>query len=81
MYLYILIFISLFSFCCSLSIQEAYNSVSREMKVTHLLATIHSNQQTEENRQMAAVLLRRLFVYDFYELYNDVSLYINIYMC
>lgn len=45
----------------------------RELKVTHLLATIHNGQQSEEARQMAAVLLRRLFTSEFLEFYKEVS--------
>lgn len=53
--------------------QDAYNNVSRDLKVTHLLATIHNGQQSEEARQMAAVLLRRLFTSEFLEFYKEVS--------
>lgn len=45
----------------------------RDLKVTHLLATIHNGQQSEEARQMAAVLLRRLFTSEFLEFYKEVS--------
>lgn len=47
----------------------------RELKVTHLLATIHNGQQSEEARQMAAVLLRRLFTSEFLEFYKEVSFF------
>lgn len=46
--------------------------MSRELKVTHLLGNIHNGQQSEEARQMAAVLLRRLFTSDFMEFYKEV---------
>lgn len=52
--------------------EDAYNNVSRELKVTHLLATIHNGQQSEEARQMAAVLLRRLFTSEFLEFYKEL---------
>lgn len=45
----------------------------RELKVTHLLATLHNGQQSEDARQMAAVLLRRLFTSEFLEFYKEVS--------
>lgn len=52
--------------------EDAYNNVPRELKVTHLLATIHNGQQSEEARQMAAVLLRRLFSSEFLEFYKEL---------
>ncbi|XP_075146226.1 karyopherin beta 3 [Haematobia irritans] len=52
--------------------EDAYNNVPRELKVTHLLATIHNGQQSEEARQMAAVLLRRLFTSEFLEFYKEL---------
>lgn len=52
--------------------EDAYNNVPREVKVTHLLATLHNGQQCEEARQMAAVLLRRLFSTDFSEFYKEL---------
>lgn len=55
------------------ALQDAYNNVPREVKVTHLLATIHNGHQSEEARQMAAVLLRRLFSSEFLEFYKEVS--------
>uniref|UniRef100_A0A1A9WGS4 TOG domain-containing protein n=1 Tax=Glossina brevipalpis TaxID=37001 RepID=A0A1A9WGS4_9MUSC len=52
--------------------EEAYSNVPRELKVTHLLATIHNGQQSEETRNMAAVLLRRLFTSEFLEFYKEL---------
>lgn len=52
--------------------EDAYNNVPRELKVTHLLATLHNGQQSEEARQMAAVLLRRLFTSEFLEFYKEL---------
>ncbi|XP_030375758.1 importin-5 [Scaptodrosophila lebanonensis] len=52
--------------------EDAYNNLSREVKVTHLLGNIHNGQQSEEARQMAAVLLRRLFTSDFLEFYKEI---------
>lgn len=52
--------------------EEAYNVLPREVKVTHLLGNIHNAQQSEEARQMAAVLLRRLFTSDFNEFYKEL---------
>ncbi|EDW13655.1 importin-5 [Drosophila mojavensis] len=52
--------------------EDAYNNLSRELKVTHLLGNIHNGQQSEEARQMAAVLLRRLFTSDFMEFYKEL---------
>lgn len=52
--------------------EDAYNNVPRDLKVTHLLATIHNGQQSEEARQMAAVLLRRLFTSEFLEFYKEL---------
>ncbi|GBP06317.1 Importin-5 [Eumeta japonica] len=52
--------------------EDTYNNVPRDLKVTHLLATIHNGQQSEEARQMAAVLLRRLFTSEFLEFYKEL---------
>ncbi|EDW67063.1 importin-5 [Drosophila virilis] len=52
--------------------EETYNNLSREVKVTHLLGNIHNGQQSEEARQMAAVLLRRLFTSEFMEFYKEL---------
>lgn len=54
--------------------QEAYNNLSRELKVTHLLGNIQNGQQSEEARQMAAVLLRRLFTTEFFDFYKGVGI-------
>ncbi|XP_034489294.1 importin-5 [Drosophila innubila] len=52
--------------------EETYNNLSRELKVTHLLGNVHNGQQSEEARQMAAVLLRRLFTSEFLEFYKEL---------
>ncbi|KAH8294819.1 hypothetical protein KR018_003373 [Drosophila ironensis] len=52
--------------------EETYNNLSRELKVTHLLGNIHNGHQSEEARQMAAVLLRRLFTTEFLEFYKEI---------
>ncbi|XP_068157334.1 importin-5 [Drosophila tropicalis] len=52
--------------------EEAFNNLPRQVKVTHLLGNIHNGQQSEEARQMAAVLLRRLFTTDFLEFYKEI---------
>lgn len=53
-------------------IQEAYNNLPVESKVTYLLATICNGTLAEEMRAMAAVLLRRLFSSEFMEFYPKV---------
>lgn len=40
--------------------------------MTHLLGNLHNGQQSEDARQMAAVLLRRLFTSEFTEFYKEV---------
>ncbi|XP_067614434.1 importin-5 [Eurosta solidaginis] len=52
--------------------EDAYNNLPRDVKVTHLLGTIQNGQQSEEARQMAAVLLRRLFTSEFTEFYKEL---------
>lgn len=52
--------------------EDAYNNLPREVKVAHLLGTIHNGQQADEARQMAAVLLRRLFSTEFQEIYTEL---------
>ncbi|XP_018786475.1 PREDICTED: importin-5 isoform X1 [Bactrocera latifrons] len=52
--------------------EDAYNNLPCDVKVTHLLGTIHNGQQSEEARQMAAVLLRRLFTSEFTEFYKEL---------
>lgn len=61
-------------------LQDTYNNLSRELKVTHLLGNLHNGQQSEEARQMAAVLLRRLFTSEFMDFYKDVSRRCAIYI-
>ncbi|EDV47806.1 importin-5 [Drosophila erecta] len=53
--------------------EDAYNNLARELKVTHLLSNIQNGQQSEEARQMAAVLLRRLFTTEFMEFYKGIQ--------
>lgn len=43
-------------------------------KVTHLLLALQTKTLNEEARQMAAVVLRRLFSSSFNEFYPNVSL-------
>lgn len=57
------------SIIVDVDIQEAYSNLPVESKVTHLLAAIHNAGIGEESRQMAAVLLRRLFSNEFQEFY------------
>ncbi|ALC46856.1 Karybeta3 [Drosophila busckii] len=52
--------------------EDAYNNLSRELKVTHLLGNILNGQQSEEARQMAAVLMRRLCTSEFAEFYKEL---------
>uniref|UniRef100_A0A0K8TSJ3 Putative karyopherin importin beta 3 n=1 Tax=Tabanus bromius TaxID=304241 RepID=A0A0K8TSJ3_TABBR len=52
--------------------EDAYNNLARDVKVTHLLASIHNAQICEEARLMAAVVLRRLFTSDFSEFYKEL---------
>lgn len=52
--------------------EDAYNTLACEVKVTHLLGALHNGQQSEETRQMAAVLLRRLFSSEFLEFYKGL---------
>lgn len=49
--------------------EEAYSNLPIETKVSHLLSAIHNVGLSEEPRQMAAVLLRRLFSTDFADFY------------
>ncbi|XP_037944288.1 importin-5-like [Teleopsis dalmanni] len=53
--------------------EDAYNELPRAVKVTHLLGSIHNGQQAEDHRQMAAVLLRRLFTSEFLDFYKEVN--------
>jgi hypothetical protein len=74
---------------CPCSLQEAYNNVAIESRVTFLLSAILNDALGEELRQMAAVLLRRLFSAEFMDFYpkvcymlvsGDKILYINLIM-
>ncbi|KAK7864488.1 hypothetical protein R5R35_003107 [Gryllus longicercus] len=49
--------------------EDAYNNLPVESKITLLLAAIRNGAFTEDARQMAAVLLRRLFSAEFNEFY------------
>ncbi|XP_071439915.1 importin-5 [Hetaerina americana] len=49
--------------------EEAYNALPVESKVPFLISSIHNNALGEDLRQMAAVLLRRLFSAEFTEFY------------
>ncbi|XP_067014129.1 importin-5 [Anabrus simplex] len=49
--------------------EDAYNNLPVESKVTLLLGSIHNATFSEDTRQMAAVLLRRLFSSEFIEFY------------
>ncbi|CAH0556676.1 unnamed protein product [Brassicogethes aeneus] len=49
--------------------EEAYNNLPVESKVSHLILAIHNANLGEEARQMAAVLLRRLFSSEFMDFY------------
>lgn len=53
--------------------QEAYNNLPVESKVTFLLSSVHNAGIEEELRQMAAVLLRRLFTAEFMEFFPKVN--------
>ncbi len=55
-------------------LQATYNTIAVDVKVTNLLTTIHDGNQREECREMAAVLLRRLFASDFQDFYAAVSI-------
>ncbi|XP_063224188.1 importin-5 [Bacillus rossius redtenbacheri] len=52
--------------------EEAYNNLPIESKVTFLLSSIRNGNVNEEGRQLAAVLLRRLFSTDFTEFYTQL---------
>lgn len=53
--------------------QNAYNNMPIGDKVTHLLLALQTKTLNEEARQMAAVVLRRLFSSSFNEFYPNVS--------
>lgn len=56
-----------------LPLQEQYNNLPVDVKVTQLLTALHTNTLNEEARHMAAVVLRRLFASEFQEFYTAVS--------
>ena len=56
-----------------IDLQELYNNLPVETKVTYLLSSIHNAAMEEELRQMAAVLLRRLLSTEFIEFFRKVS--------
>ncbi|KAI8430149.1 hypothetical protein MSG28_000535 [Choristoneura fumiferana] len=49
--------------------QEAYNNIATETKVLYLVGAIQNGDVSEEGRQTAAVLLRRLFSAEFFEFF------------
>nr|CAD7590239.1 unnamed protein product [Timema genevievae] len=51
------------------SIDDTYNNLPVGSKVTYLLAALHNATMSEEAKQMAAVLLRRVFSSEFLEFY------------
>ncbi|KDR17150.1 importin-5 isoform X1 [Zootermopsis nevadensis] len=53
--------------------EEAYNNLPVESKVTFLLSSVHNAAMGEELRQMAAVLLRRLFSAEFMDFFPKLS--------
>lgn len=59
---------------CSGLLQDAYNSMQVGDKVTHLLLALQTKTLSEQARQMAAVVLRRLFSTHFQEFYPNVSI-------
>lgn len=52
--------------------EELYKNLPRELKVTNLLDSIRNVEQSDEMRQMAAVLLRRFFKIEFLAFYKPV---------
>lgn len=56
-----------------IGLQEAYNNLPVESKVTFLLSSVHNASMGEELRQMAAVLLRRLFSAEFMDFFPKVN--------
>lgn len=58
-------------------LQDQYNNLPVDVKVTQLLTALHTNTFKEEARHMAAVILRRLFASEFPDFYNVVSLSIR----
>ncbi|KAG8277165.1 Importin-5 [Homalodisca vitripennis] len=55
--------------------KEAYNALPLETKVVYLLNTVQNqgSPRTDDERQMAAVLLRRLFTAEFNEFYSKLA--------
>ncbi|CAG4963657.1 unnamed protein product [Parnassius apollo] len=49
--------------------EDAYNNISTETKVVHLVGAIQNGDIGEEARQTAAVLLRRLFSAEFFDFF------------
>ncbi|XP_048004926.1 importin-5 [Leguminivora glycinivorella] len=49
--------------------EEAYNNIATETKVVYLVGAIQNADVSEEGRQTAAVLLRRLFSADFFDFF------------
>ncbi|KAI8430138.1 hypothetical protein MSG28_000535 [Choristoneura fumiferana] len=49
--------------------EEAYNNIATETKVLYLVGAIQNGDVSEEGRQTAAVLLRRLFSAEFFEFF------------
>lgn len=60
--------------CICIDLQEAYNNLPVESKVTFLLSSVQNAAMGEELRQMAAVLLRRLFSAEFMDFYPKVNI-------
>jgi hypothetical protein len=61
-----------------IDLQDLYNNLPVETKVTYLLSSVHNAAMEEELRQMAAVLLRRLFSTEFMEFFPKVSTCYNL---
>ena len=53
-------------------LQEAYNGLSTEQKVTLLIRAIQNPHEVEDNQIMATVLLRRVFSSDFQDFFPKV---------
>ncbi|XP_014288134.1 importin-5 [Halyomorpha halys] len=52
--------------------EKTYVEIPVKTRVVHLLNTVHNESQREEERQMATVLLRRLFSVEFGEFYTTL---------
>lgn len=59
-------------------LQEAYNALPIDNKVAFLLNAVQDATKSEEERHMAAVLLRRVFSTQFMEFFPKVSSMIRI---